>query len=180
MAFAPEGLAIWLDERFMQNSTQVTRILSAGIFFTCLGQIPYAFIQGAGRPDLTGKLHLIEFPPYIVLLAVSINLAGITGAAVIWTLRFVIDTIVMYLIAQKLLGTYRLKTKKKVLVFVFSLASIAVSAILQPFHWRAIASLMVTAIFFWAAFRYFLSAEEKDFIKQAFRLYPKQGKNDRT
>ena len=180
VAFAPEGLAIWLDERFMLNSTNTARILAVGIFFTCLGQIPYAFIQGAGRPDLTGKLHLIELPPYIILLALSINLAGITGAAVIWSLRFVIDTIVMYLVAQRLLGPHRLKTKKKVLALVFSLASIAVSVILQPFLWRAIASLLAVIIFFWAAFRFFLSTEELDFIKQTVGLHPTQGKNDRA
>jgi O-antigen/teichoic acid export membrane protein len=169
VTFAPEGLAIWLDEQFLQNSTVVTRILSAGIFFTCLGQIPYAFIQGAGRPDLTGKLHLIELVPYIVLVVLGIHLAGIAGAAAIWTLRFMIDTLAMYLIAQKQLGHHRLKTKGKVVAVVLALAAISIPALLQPVQWRAVVFLLTMAVFIWVGFRYMVSVDEKEFLKKAFR-----------
>jgi O-antigen/teichoic acid export membrane protein len=180
VTFAPEGLAIWLDEGFMQNSTTVARILSAGVFFTCLGQIPYAFIQGAGRPDITGKLHLIELPAYLILLVLSINVAGIVGAAMMWTLRFAIDTIAMYLIAQKLLGIHRLDTCKKVSVLLLSLASLAVPVILQPFYWRALGCFLVLTVFVWSSLRYFLSAEEKDFLKKVNRSHQKTGEKHRA
>ncbi len=178
VGFAPEGLAFWLDDRFLQNSTMVTRILSTGIFFTCLGQIPYAFIQGAGRPDLTGKLHLIELVPYIALVVLGIHWAGIAGAAAIWTFRFIIDTIAMYLIAQKQLGSHRLKTKGKVVAVVLALTAISILALLQPVKWRAVVYFLTMAVFIWAGFRYMVSADEKEFLKKVIRSYQKSGENN--
>lgn len=169
VAFAPEGLAFWLDDHFVQNSLEVTRILAVGIFFACLGQILYAFIQGAGRPDLTGKLHIIECLPYIILLAVSINLAGITGAAVIWTLRFFIDTVVMYLIAQKMLGSHRFKTISKMAAVLLALGAISMLALLKPVQWRAAGYLLSLIVFIWAGFFYLLSGDEKEFLTKIFR-----------
>jgi O-antigen/teichoic acid export membrane protein len=170
VAFAPEGLAFWLDDHFVQNSLWVTRILAVGIFFACLGQILYAFIQGAGRPDLTGKLNLIECPPYIILLAVSINWAGITGAAVIWTIRFFIDTLSMYLIAQKMLGNHRFKTISKMAAVLLALGAISMLALLKPVQWRAAGYLLSLIVFIWAGFFYLLSGDEKEFLKKIFRV----------
>lgn len=170
VAFAPEGLAIWLDDRFMQNSTLVTRILSAGIFFACLGQIPYALIQGAGRPDLTGKLHLIELPPYIVLLAVAIHWAGITGAAAVWTLRFVFDSVCMYWIAQNRLGAYRLDSTSKVLAVILAVIALIALAVPQSLVWRAAGCLLSMVVFVWTGMRYMVSTDEKEFIKRLLGL----------
>ena len=180
VAFAPEGLAIWLDDRFVQHSTGVARILSVGILFTCLGQIPYAFIQGAGRPDLTGKLHLIELPPYIVLLVISIKWAGIDGVALIWTLRFMVDTLVMYLTAQRLLGSHRLDTKVKLVAVAISLAAILILASLYPLRWRILGFLLAMAVYVWTGLCYLLSGDEKKFLLTSFQSFRGRGGNRRV
>src|SRR5262249_6502402 len=57
-AAAPELLRFWLGSAFAENSSAALRWLSAGVLFNCLAYLPFALIQGAGRPDITGKLHL--------------------------------------------------------------------------------------------------------------------------
>jgi O-antigen/teichoic acid export membrane protein len=164
VTFAPEGLAMWLDDRFVQNSSGVTRILAIGIFFACLGQIPYAFIQGAARPDLTGKLHFAQFPPFILMLVVSIKWAGIDGVAMIWTFRFMIDTLVMYVAAQHLLGEHRLDTKRNLAVVVSAFIAIMVLVVLPSLLWRVLGFLLVNVVFAWVGLRYILSTDEKNFL----------------
>ena len=178
--FAPEGLSIWLDSRFVQNSAGVARVLSVGIFFACLGQIPYAFIQGAGRPDLTGKLHLIELPPYIVLLFLSIRWAGIDGVALIWTLRFMTDTLIMYLIAQQLLGHYQLNTKLKVIAVTIALAAVLILSSIYSLRWRMFGFLSVVVVFSWTGVCYLLSGDEKEFVFSVIQSFRRRGGNRRA
>lgn len=164
VTFAPEGLAFWLNADFLKNSTMVTRILAIGIFFSCLGQVPYAFIQGAGRPDLTAKLHLIEIIPYIVFLIVSIKYAGIVGAAMVWATRYLIDTATMYIISQKLLDNARYLKKSNIFVIILYLTPIIFTAQIPSFEWRFFSYVTIVAFFGFAAIRYFLSGEEKLFL----------------
>lgn len=179
VAFAPEGLAFWLDERFLQHSTLVTRILAIGILFACMGQIPYAFIQGAGRSDLTGKLHLIELLPHIILVVLSIHWAGIAGAAAIWTLRFIIDTIAMYLIAQKLTGSHRLMAKPTLAAVLLGVAATCILALLEPLQWRVVVCLLTVVVFIWTCSLFLLTTDEKLFFRHLFQMNPKGGGNHR-
>ncbi len=168
-SLAPEGLAIWLDEEFMRNSSSVTRILLAGVLFYCMGQIPYAFIQGAGRPDLTGKLHLIELPLYIFFVILGIHWAGIAGAAIIWALRFIGDTTCMLLMAKKLLGNHDFQIKPVMVAVSMSFPAMGMLALPVPLSWRMMGCILVLVAFLCLAWRYLLSAGEKDMINHVLR-----------
>lgn len=63
VTFSHEGLNLWLGEEFAQNSTRVLQLLAIGVLINSLAHIPFSYIQSAGRPDLTAKLHLVEFAP---------------------------------------------------------------------------------------------------------------------
>ena len=141
----------------------------------CLGQIPYAFIQGAGRPDLTAKLHLVELPLYLILLVIAIEMAGIEGAAMAWTCRFVVDSLLMYFLALRLLGRHRTAARIKWLIIVLSLTGVVILASIPGLPWRIVAFLLTIALFYSGAGRYLLSDEEKDFIKTTFRILRKGG-----
>jgi O-antigen/teichoic acid export membrane protein len=165
VSFAFEGLRLWLNEEFARSSKEVTQILSIGIFYTCIGHIPYTFIQGAGRPDLTGKLHLLELPVYILILSIVIRWAGIIGAATVWTIRSAIDTICLYIMAQRLLGTIRLRTINKIAGLFLTTVSFFAIVYTEPIRIRIAGCSVIMTIFVWITFRYILSAEEKKFIK---------------
>ena len=47
--------------------------------------VAFTLLQSQGRADLTGKLHIIEFLPFLALLW-SLTLAfGVIGAAIAWS-----------------------------------------------------------------------------------------------
>lgn len=103
VALAPDGLRLWLGAEFAQNSVGVLRWLAVGVFVNSLAHVPFALIQAAGRPDLTGKIHLAMLPPYLGLLVWLTTRFGIEGAAIAWTLRVAADAIVLFILARRFL-----------------------------------------------------------------------------
>lgn len=99
VAYAPEGLRFWLGREFSINSYTVLQWLAIGIFVNSLAQIPFAFLQAIGRADLTAKVHLIEIPAYLILFFGLTYTFGITGTAMAWTLRAMIDGLILFLLS---------------------------------------------------------------------------------
>jgi O-antigen/teichoic acid export membrane protein len=97
--FAGEALTLWLGTEFAVQSAGVARWLAAGVFINSLGLVPFTLLQGAGRPDLTAKLHLLELGPYLAGLWWFTMRDGIEGAAMMWTLRVAGDALLLHVLA---------------------------------------------------------------------------------
>ena len=65
VALAQDGLKLWLGPEFAHHSFRVLQVLAVGVFINSLAYVPFTFLQGIGRPDLTATLHLIELPLYV-------------------------------------------------------------------------------------------------------------------
>lgn len=94
---APEILRVWLGPTFAVQSATVLQVLAIAVFVNTLGQGALTLVQAVGRPDITGKLYLIELPLYATLLAYLLPRYGILGVAVAWALRAVVDAVAMLL-----------------------------------------------------------------------------------
>lgn len=97
------GLKIWLGPLFATHSAVALRILAVGVLANGLASLPFALIQGSGRPSWTGKLHLIELPLYLALFYPMVRWAGVNGAAMAWTIRMTADSFVLFLMARHLM-----------------------------------------------------------------------------
>ena len=102
VGFAHEGLAAWLGPDYAERSTTVLRWLAVGVLVNGVAQIPFALLQGSGRPDVTAKLHLAELPLYLAALAWLVSAHGIVGAAAAWTLRVTLDGVALFALAHRL------------------------------------------------------------------------------
>jgi O-antigen/teichoic acid export membrane protein len=103
--FGQEILRIWLGPDFAVNSTRVLQILSLGVLANGLATIPFALIQGTGRADITGKLHLFELPFYLSGVWYLTGHFGIIGTAVAWLVRVTADCILLFLLADNVSGS---------------------------------------------------------------------------
>lgn len=101
VVFAPWGMTLWLGSEFAEQSTGVLQWLAIGVMINAFGQVAFAAIQAAGRADITAKLHLVEMPFYLLALYLFIKWFGITGAAIAWTGRMVVDTVVLFYVTEK-------------------------------------------------------------------------------
>jgi len=100
---ARNGLALWLGAEFAQHSFRVLQWLAVGVFLNSLAHVPFALVQGAGRPDFTAKLHLVELPCYLLALWWLTSMYGIEGAAIAWTARAGVDALILFVMARRLL-----------------------------------------------------------------------------
>jgi O-antigen/teichoic acid export membrane protein len=103
-SLAPEGLRLWLGPAFAQNSSSVLRWLAAGVFVISLATVPYVLIQGAGRPDITAKLHVAELPVYLAALWLLTKKFGIEGTAIAWTGRVILDAVILFFYSRRLVA----------------------------------------------------------------------------
>jgi len=111
VGLARSGLTLWLGADFAQHSYRVLQWLAVGVLLNGLATIPFALVQGVGRPDLTAKLHLIELPLYLLGLWWLISAYGVEGAAMAWTARVGVDGAVLFGVAHRFLAANAMKKK---------------------------------------------------------------------
>jgi O-antigen/teichoic acid export membrane protein len=111
-AFSKFFLQTWLGPAFAGESVVVFQILVFGQFLSAMANVPYSFLQGLGRADLTAKFQAAELVFYVPLLWGMTRTAGIAGAAAAWAIRAAADMILHFEAARRIgkLGLAEFKT----------------------------------------------------------------------
>jgi O-antigen/teichoic acid export membrane protein len=112
---APEIVNLWLGKEIAGHTVLIFRILAVGLLFNALAQIPTTALHAFGRPDITAKFHMLELPVMVILNLILIPWIGIVGAAIAWTLRVVIDTILLFSAVQRRMGRSFLKSDENLM-----------------------------------------------------------------
>lgn len=97
--FSYDILSIWISEEFSDKSYYILKILCVGVFFNALAYLPFSFIQGGGRSDITAKIHMLEIVIYLPFMLYMLEALGLEGAAYAWTLRVFVDMLLMSAVA---------------------------------------------------------------------------------
>lgn len=100
-ASAYDAMRLWMGQEFAFNSYRVVEIIAVGIFANSIAQVPFAWLQGIGRSDLTARIHLIELPLYVFGLYLCVQQWGIVGAAWMWTFRVSLDCLLLLKMAAR-------------------------------------------------------------------------------
>lgn len=162
ITFAKPGLELWVDANFAENGFRVMQWLAIGVFINAPGQIAFVYLQAIGKPHITAKMHLVEMPIYLGLFYVLVNKFGITGAAIAWSSRLVLETIVLMFIAQSNL-------KKRVVKIIIFMSSAIVLSLFQIFITAFRANLVIysltAVLYFFVLWFLFITIEEKIKIK---------------
>ncbi|HYF40102.1 MAG TPA: flippase [Gemmatimonadales bacterium] len=166
VAFAHELLFLWMGADFASRSTRVLQWLAAGVLINSLAQIPFALVQGAGRPDLTAKLHLAELPFYFVGLWFLIHRFGVDGAAMAWTLRAAVDGLVLVLLAWRPLGFTLTPLRRLGAVALVGLFALATVNVLGEPAARAFAAGLLIVLFSGIGWWWLFSDEERPRVRK--------------
>jgi O-antigen/teichoic acid export membrane protein len=84
------------SEEFAIKSTPIAIVLAIGVFANSLGYIPYTALQAIGAARSTALTHFFEVLVFLPLLYVAVHIAGLLGAALIWSLRTIVDAIALH------------------------------------------------------------------------------------
>jgi O-antigen/teichoic acid export membrane protein len=168
--FASDGLRLWLSEEFSLNGTGVLQWLAAGVLLNGLAQIPFAFLQGAGRPDLTAKLHFAELPFYLIGLWVCMNQWGVAGAAAAWTLRCGFDSVALFAMAAWLENDLKGTLKRDALITALGLIALAIgSSVPGGAPMRIVFAIVVIVCFVFLGWHFLLAPDERAFVRKKVR-----------
>jgi O-antigen/teichoic acid export membrane protein len=161
VGLAQTGLTLWLGADFAQHSSRVLQWLAVGVFLNSLAQVPFALVQGVGRPDLTAMLHMGELPFYLLVLWWLISVYGVEGAAIAWTARVGVDALILFVMAKRSFPGTALFTGRVAWVSVAAGLSLALAAIPQSLLLRALFVLVAILGFGVASWFFILSPEER-------------------
>lgn len=96
-------LTIWISEKLAEQAALIMKLLAIGFLINGISYIPYSYIQGMGRADITAKFHVFELVLYLPSLYLMILYFGLVGAALTWVFRALVDSVLLHLYAVKTL-----------------------------------------------------------------------------
>ena len=173
VVLGPDVLTLWIGSNFSHQSTQVLRILAAGLLLNGLAYIPWTALQGLGRPDLTGKIQLLELPPYVLICCALIPRLGVPGAALAGSLRFGVDAVILFWAAQKYIGCHlHLRMLQRVLL-PLSFLLICLTTDVYVFSGSAVrlcVGIGVLLMYALAVWKYSLDGRDRPLIGKALNL----------
>jgi O-antigen/teichoic acid export membrane protein len=165
VAFAHEGLGLWLGIKFADESSLILQFLALGVLVNSLAYIPFTFLEGIGRPDITAKIQLAELPVYFVLMWIVIKQYGINGAALVWFLRMIFDALILLYFAKKKLFVDTNWTFKanQFLILLFVIASFSI-LLFEAVALKLVFLLIILSLFIFIVWKYLLAQDEKYFL----------------
>ncbi len=185
MLMARDVMTLWIDANFAEESYRAMTWLAFGMFVNALARVPYATIQAGGRPDITARLHLLEIGPFVAVSWVAIQTMGLSGAAIAWTARVVIDAVLLYSYADRMLGVdhkgFSLASRLVGLLLAVYGVAWGVSQTVSGVALRAVAVSTVLLVAAAAAWRWWMDEREKELLHRGRttavrflkRLWPK-------
>ena len=176
VVFSKEGLTLWLGAEFSSHSFRVLQVITIGVFVNIMSANLFAFVQGAGRPDLTAKNHIVELPGYLLCLYLMLKYYGVEGAALAWLLRMVLDAGLLYWQTHRLIfDGAKLFPKRFYWMLVTALFLMIFPIAGFPLKTRLIIYVMAQAIFLATTWSRFLTIQERGLVLKTVDLLQKTG-----
>jgi O-antigen/teichoic acid export membrane protein len=171
ITFSYQGMELWLGRKFADTSFLILRFLAAGVFFNSLAYIPFTFLQGIGKPDITAKVHLIELPLYLIAILIAINEAGINGVAFVWFIRMLIDFIVLFQLTKKIIPSrFELNFRSNYLFIMLISALSFLLIFMHDINLKIFFTLIFIVTFSLFTWKNILVDEEKTFLRHRLKI----------
>jgi O-antigen/teichoic acid export membrane protein len=169
VTFANEGLTLWIGKDFAQNSTLVLQWLAVGILINSLSQVPFALIQGVGRPDITAKFHFIELPFYLLILWKFTTSFGIVGAAYAWVLRVSLDTILLFYMSSRFIPNNKSLMQFMCFAVGVTLLVLGLSSLNLELYMKGMYCILILFTFIVTTWNLILETDERTIIKKKLK-----------
>jgi len=93
---------LWIGHGFAVRSSAVGEVMVWGTWMSSMAFVPFAFLQGQGRPRTVAILHLAETPFLLGAVWFGVHFFGIIGAAWAMSIRDGIDSLSFFFLAGML------------------------------------------------------------------------------
>lgn len=107
-------ITLWAGQDFGEMSVGPLYILLIGLLFNLPAYLPLCAIISHGRTGVLANLYLLELIPYSAALVVLTGAYGIMGTAAAWSLRSLVDSVALFILANRVTGFYAAASEVKV------------------------------------------------------------------
>jgi len=97
-----EILRLWIGASFAAQATLPLRMLVLGFAIGLLAPLSGALLEAVGRPDILVKLYIVELPMNVLLVWSLTKHYGIAGAALSYSVRTIIETVVLWIVVYRI------------------------------------------------------------------------------
>ncbi|MCL4378296.1 MAG: flippase [Actinobacteria bacterium] len=172
ITFAHEGMGLWLGKKFADHSTLILQLLAAGVLFNGIAYIPFTFLQGIGRPDITAIVNLIELPFYCFGMWFAIKFYGINGAALVWLIRMAVDAIILFSFSMKILSAHFEFNFKISYIYIIGLVTASVlPIIISSLSFKFVFVVLILSTFLYISWKFFLIEEERLYLISRIKIF---------
>jgi O-antigen/teichoic acid export membrane protein len=128
---------LWVGHSFANRSAAVGEIMVSGTWMSSLAFVPYALLQGQGRPRTVALLHIAETPFLLGAVWLGIHYFGLVGAAWAMSIRDIVDSLAFFILA----GMLRSVAKRLLMASAWMIVALIVARTIGPsFSYHIIAS----------------------------------------
>ena len=165
--FGQHFLQSWIGKDFATNSATVLQLLAIGVLACAVAQVPYNALQAIGYPQLIAKIQMVELPLYLGMLWYAAPLYGITGMAIAWLVRIVVDTTLLFWFFYRIVDTPIYDVKKTIIPAILGVAITGSLAYLSSYvvtntYLKVILCSIALLLFTFYTWRTLLDAEKQD------------------
>lgn len=163
-----EILRIWIGSAFAFQATLPLRLLVVGFVIGLLAPLSGALLEAVGRPDMLVKVYLVELPFNVLVVWSLTKHFGIAGAALSYTVRTAIETIILWIVVYRVVPFSPIKLLKNGLlrpslaILPFALAAYWMRSASVRSHFDIAFTLALVAGY--SAYAYFLIFDNQDRI----------------
>ncbi len=100
-------LRLIFSYKFAESAEPILLIISFGILFNSLSFFPYSYLSSISRFKLLAKIHFVDFSFFLIFLVFLSFNYGILGSALSWSIRALVDFVLMYYFFLK--NIYKIK-----------------------------------------------------------------------
>lgn len=164
--FSFEFLYLWVGPEFANKSNSILQLLAVGILFNSVAYIPFSFIEGIGRPDITAKIQLFELPFYVFLMWLSIKNYGTLGAAFIYAIRMIIDCLLMIYFSRRISGkTFSIRMNPFFAFFLIITVVLTIVLLNQIIFVKILFLTIVIFLFLYVSWKFILDLEDRKLLQ---------------
>lgn len=177
IGLGPAFLRVWVGGEFAAHGGIALQILAVGFLADSLSIVPLGLLQGSGRTDVPGRIHIGELVLYIPAAYFLIRAFGLPGAAAAWTLQSIANALLLFLAARPYYSDRcpaDLKTglERAAAACGFFAAAILASA---PLGAGRIGMVLAAGVFAGAVWRWVLDREERTWlVATLMRMAPRK------
>jgi O-antigen/teichoic acid export membrane protein len=161
VAFAPEGLRLWVGADFAAAATPVLQLLAIATYVNTCAQMPYSALQSAGRADVPAKFHTVEVPLYLATLWLLVHAYGLRGVAIAWLLRMLVDALALFAAVPLVMRESRAVVRRGLAVTVGGAAALYACMLVTSLPGRAAFAAAGLVVFGLGARRWLVTQDER-------------------